>query len=431
MSDNDGGMKSCFLLCNVDPKIMQLVDAEGFANLTEFIHGFRSHHWETELAAFHDTVDQKLGIVSELVGKRVSQARLKAAYSTGKEALAHFNKTQAVEAEQTPATAADWELPLPDADKEEMEEKFDKSYDFKIDCQLFPCDPLQNQCWREFRRWSMTVIEVGKLKSMLMQKSGTISNTHQLMPNVDITYSAAPNFVPHTVVDYYWGLRVLAYAWAKAGNYEVRSVIKEGSLVKMMPLDVALDYADRALRVTMSCGIPWQEQLDWMERKDRTTRAVMAGLVRRKYPAQEALKQALVETASDWTVVKGGEVRGVHDSIAQVDGGQSRGRSDNADKALPWKRNAGGKASGDKDSKGKGKGKDKDRKKPIVQSKIGKLASITRKGEKLCDSFNSSRGCKFSEWKCPQRAFHRCGFLVDDNGTVCYATNHGYAGHKV
>ena len=81
-------------------------------------------------------------------------------------------------------------------------------------------------------------------------------------------------------VDYYWGLRTLMNAWAKAGNFYVDSADKPGTRVKMMPADVALDYADRGLRVVLASGLPYHEQLAWWEKKDRSTRGVMAGYVR-------------------------------------------------------------------------------------------------------------------------------------------------------
>ena len=114
--------------------------------------------------------------------------------------------------------------------------------------------------------------------------------------------SELPNaFVPKHVVEHYFGLRTLKNAWGTT----------PGLVLTMMPWDTALNYADRGLRLVTSSGIaPGDHQLQWWERKDRITRGAVAGLVRQHWPAQEALKKALADTNTDWTVVKGAGVKG-------------------------------------------------------------------------------------------------------------------------
>ncbi len=78
-----------------------------------------------------------------------------------------------------------------------------------------------------------------------------------------------------TVTDYYFSLRVLAHAWAWAGNYNVSY---EGNTILMCELSVALGYADKALKETMEFG---RGSLTWLQRNDLLTRGKMATLVRR------------------------------------------------------------------------------------------------------------------------------------------------------
>ena len=107
----------------------------------------------------------------------------------------------------------------------------------------------------------------------------------------------------------------------------VESHVSPGTKVLMMTPDKALNYADRGLRIVVASGLPYNDQLSWFERKYRTTRGVMAGLVRQKWPAQEALRQALLDTASDWTLVRGSEVKGEHHATELNDPGAQLGAS--------------------------------------------------------------------------------------------------------
>ena len=61
-------------------------------------------------------------------------------------------------------------------------------------------------------------------------------------------------------------------------------------------------------------------------RKDRITRGAIAGLVRQRWPAQEALEKALADTNTDWTVIRGLEVKGIHTAMEQADQGLELGK---------------------------------------------------------------------------------------------------------
>ena len=423
----DGGLAQCLEQCNVHADIRKLIADEGFESLTDFYRGFHGRHWETDIQDFHKKVTDP-----DLKEKRVSVARLKAAWVAAKE-VCDFRAPKEDPKQSKSDKVEDWEAPLDEADYEEMDASFRKAYEVVIDTQLWPCDALQCRIFREFRKWAATVPEIGKMRSLLSDKAGKREEKHPFGPNVNITYSAIPDYVPHNVVEYYWGLRVNAVAWAKAGCYDVDSVEKPGVKVRMMPFDKSIDYADRALRIALATGLPPNEQLAWLERKDRTTRALMASYIRQKWPAQEALKQALAETNTDWTVVKNREVVGVHESMVAMDlgmqvqhrSGSAAASSAGAGAIAPWSRH--------RDDKGKGKGKGKDGKKggsKQVISKIGQQASQSAKHGKFCGKFNSKAGCKSNEWYCSQKGRHRCAFIVSEDGRTCDATDHGFTGHR-
>ena len=157
----------------------------------------------------------------------------------------------------------------------------------------------------------------------------------------------------------------------------------------------------------------------------------MAGYVRQKYPAQEALALALQETNSQWTGVKGHEVVGVLDSLTQNDSGMSQqGRKRGRSAAPSFRRSEALQASR---SGGKGMraiGAAKDQKRGKVKSKIGKIGTMNRAGLELCGAFNSKRGCPHDEGRCPQWGQNMCAVIAQDDGTVCGSKRHGATSHE-
>ena len=108
-------------------------------------------------------------------------------------------------------------------------------------------------------------------------------------------------------------------------------------------------------------------------------------------------------------------------------GGSSQGP------APPWPKGAKGavsKAPGKVKAKGDSKGKAKGKGKPGgVVSKIGKMASTTKEGHKICGAFNPAKGCVVSEHKCPQWGKHLCSYIVNEDGNICSDKHHGASGH--
>ena len=257
-------------------------------------------------------------------------------------------------------------------------------------------------------------------------------------------------FKANTIVQYYWGLRTLVNAWSVCGNFEVDPIDKLGHKVFMLPANEALDYADRGLRLASRATGNEFEMLDWWCKKDLLTRTLMANYIRDKYPAGEALKHALRDSAGDWSIVMAGELQGEHDSVVEAtgtsepmavyhptwtdhSGGQGGGGTSYggvkpggfADRSTGKK-----KGKGKAKQEGKGGGKKGGGKEGSKGGKTrGQIASRTRSGEKLCGAFNGKRGCKRNGTDCPQQAVHRCGVITGADGTVCYATSHGAAQH--
>ena len=234
-----------------------------------------------------------------------------------------------------------------------------------------------------------------------------------------------PEVVPKNVVDVYWCLRVLANAWAKAGNYEVDSKSFPGTKVIMMPLATGLDYADRALRVVLGSGVPSVDAMSWLERRDRITRTAMANLIQQKWPAGEALTKAIEKTAGDWTVIHNACVVGPHDGLAFVEDEVAMSEEQVND-MIDMRKGR----SDKKRKKGAGKGKDggkkgfadRNNKRNSGITKIGRVASTMPKakgGQKICGAFNAKKGCTKNEKACPFHGKHVCAYILDESGRPC------------
>ena len=81
----------------------------------------------------------------------------------------------------------------------------------------------------------------------------------------------------------------------RSGNCLVESKTKPGTHVLMMPWNTAFNCTDRGLRIVNS-GISPGDQLQWEVKNDHWI--AVAGLVRQRWPAQEALEE-VTDTSTD------------------------------------------------------------------------------------------------------------------------------------
>ena len=304
-----------------------------------------------------------------------------------------------------------------------------------------------NRIYKEMRKWQMSVVKVEKWKSVLLDSTPDAVVETRVGARSKLVEGVITEFRPRNLIDYYWGLRTLVNAWGLSGNYEVDSKEKPGQKVLMMPLDEALDYADRGLRLASRAAGNPNEQLAWWARKDLLTRTLMANLVRERHPAGEALREALRASAGDWSIVCNSELIGQHDSLLEGAGQNAptdelwMAHNDNVDRwrddySVGGSNSGRGKSSGRSKKKGGFAGRQAESGKVKQQkgkaegerrSKVGSVATTTRAGDRLCGAFNSSRGG--DPRKCKQRGGHKCGYILNENGTVCMRTDHGATSH--
>lgn len=100
-----------------------------------------------------------------------------------------------------------------------LHKDFAAKYGVVLDAFLEPSDALRSRVYREFRKRTMTVISVAKVRSILHQSAPKHQESVPLGGGVQLEFAADDHRV--VVVEYYFSLRTLAYAWSWAGLFKV------------------------------------------------------------------------------------------------------------------------------------------------------------------------------------------------------------------
>jgi hypothetical protein len=145
-----------------------------------------------------------------------------------------------------------------------------------------------------------SLLAIRNVKSMLTTLEPRATRKVNVGDDVNLEINAAKEESVATLIDYYYGLRILANASAFSGNYTVDSKVTNGTKVMFARLDVNLCYADAALRKAMLQGGGELSRLRWIEEQDTLTRGLMVTYMRQGWPQSEALTRALNETSIQW-----------------------------------------------------------------------------------------------------------------------------------
>ncbi|CAE7225929.1 unnamed protein product, partial [Symbiodinium sp. CCMP2456] len=281
---DDRGLHSCFAASGVKQDWIQaVVSHHRLETLDDFVYMINKGEWESSLAAFV----QEVGVIRD---NRLALARFKAAWQAGSAAIAASQQAATRHQQET-----DLEEPLPEATTQQLQHDFQKAYGFVVETHLEPSDALRGRVYREFRRHTMTVIEARKIKSVVAQATPQREESVSLQGGLTLNFHKDSVVTLRNAVDYFWSLRILAYAWAWAGNYISKDI--DGKDKKMIDLTSALNYADLALRWCMEFG---NGQLSWIQRNDVLTRGKLASRVRRGQNVGSALEEVLLECRLEW-----------------------------------------------------------------------------------------------------------------------------------
>ena len=354
--------------------------------------------WEENLKLMVD--DHNVCKLGNRLG--IQSSRVRQAWDTAQKGVVKSDSASGAIAE------SDLEAPLPEHTIKDLRDAWRARHaDHQWGVRLQPADSLVARLWREYQKYQPTVLDVGKCKALL----------HTCMPQeleqfalgaVLLQVGKEHALMINTIVQYYFGLRLLGHGTAYACNYEVESKADPKVKVIMAPLDINVQYADEALRVASAWTCRPDVALEELRSRDVATRSTMVTYVRQGYSQGEALKLAIVEHRVDWKTSPSG--RTIRDD--PEDGQEAH------EDEPPRKRRKAGKKVG---AFGKNFGKQGQ---SSGSGKGGKTAQHFQ-GRAICKSWNDNRGCK--DKKCSKA--HVCDAL-DKNGKPCLSRAHTRAGHK-
>ncbi|CAE7257437.1 unnamed protein product [Symbiodinium microadriaticum] len=337
---DDQGLQACFKRARLESSwVEEFCKTLKIETLEDYIYLFNKSTWESE-------IETHLQSIPALKDNRLALSRFKAAYEAGAAAIKNARDVASkIDADK------DLDEPLGEVQMSQLMADWKKSYDLEMDPQLEPADTLRGRVFREFKRKSMTVLEMRKVKTVVSACVPSTTEVAMLSDSLALQLKREQISPIKDVVQYYWRLRTLCYCWAFCGNWMM--VDHDGVSRKMMTLTDALAYADNALREAMTYGAG---SLSWLERVDTLTRGRMASLVRRGWSASQALKEARRESYLDW--------RSPASSDPQGEAGPVRRRPDGVPEP-PAK----------------------------VARPLVRTVSMLKGGRKLCKPWNDDRGC--------------------------------------
>ena len=354
----DGGLKQVFETAKLNPEIVKiLMEEEELTNLAEFSSFFTKDGYEAEAVTLRDRVEA-------LKNKQVEVARIRTAVLLARGVLA---QPAPAEASPTKTPTVDMEAPLDPGAKETMMESWNERYGVQLTMHLDPADTLVSRLYREFRQNTPTLIPAGRMKSVYCDHNPAPEKKVALAGGLSLTVTGQEQRESiRDVAGYYFALRILANASAKAGNYAVESKVDKGVKVIFAPLDVNLDYADHALRTALKNATSQYGTLKWLEERDLHTRGLMCNYMRAGHSQGEALTLALREDEVKWATF------------------------------VSPHSPADGSASGQKRQNQGGRGNDQP---PHKKQKLGKMAqgqaaatskyaTLAKGGKKICRSYN-------------------------------------------
>ena len=364
---DDKGLAACFNGANLKPEWTEAyLRAHHVTTLDDFIYMVRASDWEQSLG---DLLSQ----VPDLKDNRIAEARFKSAFEAGQQAL-----KQAV---QTAPKTEDLDEALPDSTVQQLNSDWTRRYNLTFDSVLEPSEQLRARIYREFKKGTMTVVDMKKVRSVLTMAQPKPSDSIALPGGLQLQLEKEVSVSLRSVTDYYFAMRVLAHAWAWAGNYLVQA---EKQSVLFMDLSCALHYCDRALKDTMEFG---GGSLAWLQRNDALTRGKMATYIRRGQPGQWALDSALRETHLEWRSP-------AMQPLAELP------------ESKPGKRPAEVQPAPN------------DRKRQVKGDSFRTVSQV-KGGQKICKPWNDGRGC--SDKAC--QSLHCCDVRMEEGGP-CLSKKH-------
>jgi len=375
----DGGLSSCLTQAKCHAEIIAVIKKLKIESLSDFVYYVEESKWEEDLKPIRDQAEAPVKTCG------VALARLRAAWKAASEAL-----KQQVTA--TP-TQDDLDLPLGQSISEELTRSWTAVYSLELHLKVDPADVLVARCYREFKRNSCTVIPVEKAKSIYEKNRATPTRDQIDVGNIRLEIAPKREVVIRDTIDYYWGLRVLGNAYAKAGNWLVPRKSNPSEQIRFAPLGINMRYADEALNYVLKSGLNGTEAVSWIRERDHLTRGHMISFMKDGLSQGEALEEAMREHKLEWSFS-----RTRRESSPPPHRPNTR-PSEDTELSPPTKRPRARKELEEPN-------------KPKVR-----LATTLKGGLKICKKFHEGK-CTKEEKRCPDKNYHRCDRILE-SGSVC------------
>jgi len=395
-AENLSSLMQCLALANISDtepangngaKFLQVIKDAGIKDMNDFVGFVDAAKYSEEWGQFCTFKVDGSPADTPAVLDRVLWARVKNAWNCMVDSK-NAQKDASLAAKEEPLDCA-----LSAAQCNTLADAWTARHNLVLDPNLRPADALIARLYREMQRKVPSLIDVRKVKALIHAAVPDITRKVQLDSRISVNIEDGDNEARQiqSVVSYYWGLRTLAYAYAFAGNELVQSMEEKGSTVINCPLNVNLDYADKALRLTTALDLPERAALSWMYARDVQTRSSMISYMRQGWPQGEALNKACREHSQEWT---GGPKKQSDQELAHELLGKSIQEADS------W----GGRSN-----------------KRKRNDFMGSTASKWFKGDNSpCYAYNGTAGC--NNKRCGKE--HVCSFMR--NGVMC-GQNHSKA----
>ena len=357
-----------------------MTNTMGMESVSDFVSFF-------DLSTYQDGVQTDvLDNIPAFRGDKIQRSRLRSAWE-----LARAEFSRALLKTNNIENAAEWDAPLDPDVQLKQEQAFKGLHRLRLEPDATPCDTLFARLFREFKRQTLSVIPLHKVKTVA--QTSPIMDTvkrRRLSPDITITLNEADDTETEItdVLQLLRALRVLMTAYAMVGTTERDSKLRPGERVRDADLSECMAYTEFCTTAALAqpqLGLPMTR---WLMDRDHQTRVKVRALYADGWPFGEALREAREKhVAVLWTVTTGhmGNPVPVLTSNSQKKPGQ--------DKASKTSWQSDGHKSGSSSS------------------------------TDFCPDFNSNKGCERKQRECPHHKMHKCSYWTKGQG-VCGAWNH-------
>ena len=393
-SVTDGGLKAVLTEAKLHPSVVDLITSGvGCQTLADFLDTVTEKNWESELKALYIDACKDTNAQGPL-----QVARIRQAWKIG---TAARNRATATGAEEE----ADIEKTLEAVDTLELRRLWRVSYPHIVyDEYLTPADNVVARLFREFRRKSHSLIPITRIRSLAFDRRPVLRSRKQITEGVVIETEERKEVAVRDMMEYLWGLRVMAHAWTLVGNYQVEITVEgeQKDTLYCTHAD-AFSYVDRVVRKCME-HVPRGSGLEWVRHRDEATRATAIMKARGGTSWGVALHSAWQEHRLEWDSSGSAKRERECDESDDQSSPSKRQRATRQEKGTPEK--AASKAS----TAGK------------------QLYGSTLPGNKhICKSWTNG-ACTKKEKDCPLGRSHVCDVIMA-GGKICGSASHRRAGH--